>query len=254
MRIKMKITDYSKIAGNYDKNKVRYDIPKDNMIEELYNLNSECFTVLDLSCGTGNYLNRQIIEYPISKYSIKWIGIDKSEAMIKKAQYKNLDADLIIADAINIPLKNNSVNYIKNRFAFHHYVEKEKALKEIYRVLKQNGKVSIENLNHEYMRYSWVYKYFPSAIELDNERFPGIYDYYKLFENSGFSINMNIKVVIKKFKYKDIIEEVKNRDMSQLHIIMEEEYINGLRAIEEDSQSNENIIGDVAITEIYGEK
>jgi ubiquinone/menaquinone biosynthesis C-methylase UbiE len=168
----MKVTNYAKVAGNYDKNKARSDLTKDDIIGELYKFNNVDFSVLDLSCGTGNYLKRQIMEYPTSEYKIKWIGIDKSEDMIKKAKNKYIDAELIIADVINMPLENDSVNYIKNRFAFHHYVEKEKAVKEMYRILKQNGKLSIENLNHEYMRYSWVYKYFPSSIELDNERFP----------------------------------------------------------------------------------
>jgi ubiquinone/menaquinone biosynthesis C-methylase UbiE len=74
----MRITDYSKVAGNYDKNKVRHDIPKDELIENLYKTDSANFTVLDLSCGTGNYLKRQIMEYPLSRYKIKWIGVDKS--------------------------------------------------------------------------------------------------------------------------------------------------------------------------------
>jgi ubiquinone/menaquinone biosynthesis C-methylase UbiE len=250
----MKTTDYSKIAENYDKNKVRYDILRDGIIEELYDLDGIDFTVLDLSCGTGNYLERQTTEYPTSRYKIKWVGVDKSEDMIKKAQHKNLNADLIIADVINIPLESNSVNYIKNRFAFHHYVDKERSVQEMYRILKRNGKLSIENLNHEYMKYSWVYKYFPASLELDNERFPKSYEYYTLLESNGFDIDVRIKVFIKKFKYKDIIEETKNRDMSQLQIITEEEYIHGLRRMEEDSKNNETIIGDVAFTEIYGKK
>jgi ubiquinone/menaquinone biosynthesis C-methylase UbiE len=147
------------------------------------------------------------------------------------------------------------VDYIKSRFAFHHCTEKEKAVKEMHRILKPNGKLSIENLNHEYMRYSWVYKYFPSSVGLDNERFPEMHGYYKLLENNGFKIiDINIKVVVKKFNYKDIIEEVKNRDMSQLRIITEEEYMRGLNEMEGDSKNNENIIGDLAIIKIYGEK
>jgi hypothetical protein len=42
--------------------------------------------------------------------------------------------------------------------------------------------------------------------------------------------------------------------MSQLQIITEEDYLNGLNKMEEDGGKNENIIGDLAITEIYGEK
>jgi ubiquinone/menaquinone biosynthesis C-methylase UbiE len=105
----MKITDYSKVAENYDRNKVRYDISKDETIETLYNINNTDFTVLDLSCGTGNYLKRQIAAYPLPNYKINWIGIDKSEDMVK--------------------------------------LEKEKVVKEIYRVLKSKGVLSI--LNYE---------------------------------------------------------------------------------------------------------
>jgi ubiquinone/menaquinone biosynthesis C-methylase UbiE len=250
----VKTTDYSKIAGNYDKNKVRHDIPRDENIGNLYKITTFDFTVLDLSCGTGNYLKKQIMEYPVSQYKINWIGIDKSEEMIKKAEEKGLGAKLISADAADMPLENSSIDYIKNRFAFHHYAAKEKAVREMHRILKQTGKISVENLNHEYMRYSWVYKYFPGSIKLDNERFPKIFDYYRLFENNGFNINMNIKVVIKKFKYKDIIEETKNRDMSQLQIITEEEYEKGLTEMERDGKTNDTIMGDIAFTEIYGEK
>jgi hypothetical protein len=104
------------------------------------------------------------------------------------------------------------------------------------------------------MRYSWVYKYFPASIELDNERFPTITELYKLLESNGFKITVNISIEVKKFKYTDIIEEVKNKDMSQLQIISEEEYEKGINKMEEDSKIHEYIIGDVAFTEIYGEK
>lgn len=250
----MKITDYSKVAENYDKNKLRHYIPKDETIGNLYKISNIDFTVLDLSCGTGNYLKRQITEYPFSEYKIKWIGMDKSKDMIKMAENKGLDADLIIGDVVDIPLKDNSVNYIKNRFAFHHYLKKEKAVREMNRILKQNGILSILNLNHEYMKHSWVYKYFPGSIKLDNERFPEITELYKLLENNGFEINVNIKVEVKKFKYKDIIEETRNKDMSQLQIITEKEYKEGLNRMEEESKTEEEIIGDIAFTEIYGEK
>jgi anthranilate phosphoribosyltransferase len=70
------------------------------------------------------------------------------------AREKNIDAKLLAGDVAYIPLENKYANYIKNRFAFHHYLDKEKAVKEIYRVLKAKGALSILNLNHEYMRYS----------------------------------------------------------------------------------------------------
>jgi ubiquinone/menaquinone biosynthesis C-methylase UbiE len=174
--------------------------------------------------------------------------------MIERAKTKNIEADLIIGDVSNIPLKDRSVNYIKNRFAFHHYIDKKKAVKEMYRILKNGGVLSLVNLNHEYMKYSWVYKYFPKSVELDNERFIKTIDLYKLFERNGFKIKMEIKLEVKKFKYKEIIKETKNRDMSQLQIISNEEYNNGLNKMEEDNRTNEYIMGDIATTEMFCEK
>lgn len=59
----MKETDYSEIASRYDGNELRHDISRDANIERLYSINSGSLTVLDLACGTGNYLVKQTAEY-----------------------------------------------------------------------------------------------------------------------------------------------------------------------------------------------
>jgi hypothetical protein len=104
------------------------------------------------------------------------------------------------------------------------------------------------------MNYSWVYRYFPTSIALDNERFPKITELYTWLEDAGFKINIRVNIDVKKFKFTEMIEEVKNKDMSQLQIISETEYKNGLGKMEEDSKGNDHIIGDMAFTEVYAEK
>lgn len=60
----MKTTDYSKIAAKYDDNKLRHYIEKDINIGNICKKNSnQQISVLDLACGTGNYLVKQISEY-----------------------------------------------------------------------------------------------------------------------------------------------------------------------------------------------
>jgi ubiquinone/menaquinone biosynthesis C-methylase UbiE len=174
--------------------------------------------------------------------------------MIKKAREKGINAKLIVGDAAGMPLEDRAVNYIKNRFAFHHYVEKEKAVGEMYRVLKPHGILSMLNLNHEYMNYSWVYKYFPASVELDKDRFPKAIELYKWLESIGFKVSISVKVDVKKFKYRDIIAETKNKDMSQLQIITEDEYRRGLEKMEEDGRTHECIMGDIALTEVCAKK
>ena len=67
-------TDYAKISRMYDQNKDRLNIEKDTVIEELLQTNST-IRVLDLACGTGNYLKKQIEVYQ-DQANIEWYGVD----------------------------------------------------------------------------------------------------------------------------------------------------------------------------------
>jgi ubiquinone/menaquinone biosynthesis C-methylase UbiE len=237
-------TDYSKIADRYDNNKLRHDIPKDDLINDIYLGNNKSISILDLACGTGNYIETQQKYY--SNFDIKWYGLDLSQDMLNKANEKNLKAKLILGDVTNLPFANETFDYIKLRFAFHHFQNKERALAEMKRVLKYNGILSIHNLCHDYMKSSWVYKYFPSSIEVDKDRFVDTKDLYKMLSDYEFAIDAKVEVIIKKYLYKEIISEVKNKDMSQLNIISDIEYYRGLNDIINDSGANDYIIGDIA--------
>ena len=249
----MKKTDYSKIAPKYDDNKIRHSVEKDQNIAELIARgDGGSFTVLDLACGTGNYLVRQTEEY--KDLNIKWIGIDKSPDMLEVARQKNLDAELMVGDACDIPLEDESVDYIKIRFAFHHFDDKIKALKEVRRVLKPEGSVSIYNINNDYMRHYWVYKYYPQIEKLDGERFPKSIDIFKWLDDLHFETQAAVHTFIKKFYYADILDEVRNRDMSQLHLISDEEYQDGMDRIIADSKDKEYLVGDVSFVDFLGKK
>ncbi len=249
----MKTTDYSKIASKYDDNKIRHYIEKDINIERILKTNNnKQIIVLDLACGTGNYLAKQIAEY--KDHQIKWLGIDKSPDMLYVAKQKQLTAELLLGDACQIPLDDKSIDYIKIRFAFHHFIDKKKVLQEIYRILKFNGEVSIYNINHDYMQHSWVYKYYTQVEQIDKDRFPNTIDLYKWLIESGFEPQASINTIIKKFYYKDIIEDAQNRDMSQLNLISDEEYQLGLKKIIADSNTTEYLVSDIAFMDILAKK
>ncbi len=241
----MKKTDYSKIAERYDNNELRHNIPEDPLVEKLYELNKQNIKILDLACGTGNYLQKQLEYY--RGYNIRWFGIDLSEEMLKKAKVKKLKAELIKGDALNLPFEDNFFDYIKLRFAYHHFADKTRAIDEIYRVLKTGGILSIVNLSHDYMNNSWVYRYFPGAIKIDKERFPSSEELYSKLDDRGFDVKAEINVTIKQFSYKEILKEANNRDMSQLSLISESEYEKGLNKIESDSKKNDSFTGDFAL-------
>lgn len=245
-------TDYSKIADRYDKNEIRHRIPKDKLIEKLYKQNNNSLDVLDLACGTGNFIEEQMKYY--RNYNIHWYGIDLSKEMLQKARRKNLPAEFIHGDAHDLPFHQATFDYIKVRLAIHHFDDKNKVVKEISRVLKKNGVLSIFNISHDYMKRSWVYNYFPASIDIDKERFPATHHLYKLLVSNGFQVTARVSVFIKEFSYKDMIQEVRNRDMSQLNLISEQEYKTGLDRLLLDSKEKEIYTGDIALLDFTCKK
>ncbi len=102
--------------------------------------------VLDVGCGTGYML--LLLSKKITTGRI--VGVDLSSAMIAQAiqkinNYPNIE--LRQAEVEKIPYANNSFNYIFSTEAFHHFPEPEKALQEMKRVLKEEGKIIIADIN-----------------------------------------------------------------------------------------------------------
>ena len=92
-------------------------------------------TVLDLACGTGNYLLIQQKYY--EGKNIRWIGIDLSLDMLNIAKGKNLTAEFINSNAESFSLEDETADLVVCNFAFHHFENKQKCLERIYAALKK---------------------------------------------------------------------------------------------------------------------
>lgn len=69
-------------------------------------------------------------------------GSNKREGFLGVDLVKTAATD-VVADATNLPFKDNCVDYVYSRRCIQHIKDDVKALKEIYRVLKVNGKVQL---------------------------------------------------------------------------------------------------------------
>jgi len=100
------------------------------------------YNVLDIGSGTGVLLPFLIAELGGEG---KIVAIDFSAEMLSQAQAKNFPPIVRFAqaDVLAIPLDDNSVDLAICNSAFPHFDEKARALKEIARVLRTNGRLVI---------------------------------------------------------------------------------------------------------------
>lgn len=99
-------------------------------------------TVLDVGTGPGHLL----IEIAIRNLSLEVVGMDVSRDMIKIARANAWETDaknvqLLVGDAAEIGMQNESVDLAVATLSFHHWSNPAKALEELYRVLKSGGEV-----------------------------------------------------------------------------------------------------------------
>jgi ubiquinone/menaquinone biosynthesis C-methylase UbiE len=117
----------------------------------------ENLNVLEIGCGTGNG-SKLIKKYFNPK---KITSIDLDEKMIKIANKKNKDRIIKFqqADAEKLPFKNHEFDAVFEFTVLHHVTDWEKALKEIFRVLKPGGYFVIEDLSIETFKTFFGYFY-----------------------------------------------------------------------------------------------
>jgi demethylmenaquinone methyltransferase/2-methoxy-6-polyprenyl-1,4-benzoquinol methylase len=102
-------------------------------------------TVIDLCCGTGDFLYLLGLQYG---RSIRVAGIDFAGQMLHAAE-KRLHTEhaptllFCQADALCLPVRDNSVSAITIGFGIRNIVDKEKVFAEILRVLAPQGKLVI---------------------------------------------------------------------------------------------------------------
>jgi len=101
--------------------------------------------LLDAGCGGGFFLKE-------AEKFIDCYGIDFSLAALKQAK-ENSDAKLVLGSVSRLPFKSGSFEFVACLGSLEHFIELEKALSEMKRVLKKNGKINIYVPNSEFILF-----------------------------------------------------------------------------------------------------
>ena len=100
--------------------------------------------ILDLGCGNGRLY--QLFE----KNQVNYTGVDQSEKLIQIAKGSVPQGNFFISDMCEVPFEDNEFDIVYAIASFHHLPNKDariKCLKEIKRVLKNDGMFIMTNWN-----------------------------------------------------------------------------------------------------------
>jgi len=125
---------FNQIAQNYDVNNNLisfglHKIIKKNVINS-FKFSGDC---LDLCTGTGD------IAELLKKQNCNVVGLDFSKNMLEIARKKHSDIKFIEGDCTSLPFDNNTFDNVTISFGLRNIENYDKALDEIYRVLKPDG-------------------------------------------------------------------------------------------------------------------
>lgn len=153
--------------------------------------------VIDLCCGTGDL--SEIIKKTSPHACIT--GIDFSEKMLSVAKEKYTDICFMQGDVTNLPYADNSFDFAVMGFGLRNILNAEKAVEEVYRILKPNGKFLHLDFGRKNFASRVYDKMTPLLIKLFTENtqaysylikskqeFPTPKDLIKDFESKGFKL------------------------------------------------------------------
>jgi ubiquinone/menaquinone biosynthesis C-methylase UbiE len=133
------------------------------------------FVAADLGCGSGFFT------IPLSKKVRKVYGIDVQEKMlefleekIRKLRIRNIEP--LLSTGNEIPLENNSIDFLISMNTLHEFDDKERMVEEIRRVLKQERSILIADFKKEETGFGP-----PVTVRLSKQQA------LTLFENGGFT-------------------------------------------------------------------
>jgi|SRR3989344_782822 len=140
--------------------------------------NTNPSTLIDISCGTGEFLKELTKQKP--KYTL--YGVDITQGMIDQAKQKlSSSVHLSLADVHHLPFKDYYFDYVTNTEAFHHFENQSRALQEMARITKKNGKIIVVDINFFFRSIHNLFeKLEPGCVKVNSKK-----EMRQLFEDVG---------------------------------------------------------------------
>jgi ubiquinone/menaquinone biosynthesis C-methylase UbiE len=230
--------DYNRLAEMYGRHRRLHPYVLEALIEQ--GRVSEGSRVLEIGCGTGNYLKAVAEET-----GAICTGVDPSREMLRRARAvtgwpkdrrdaaERPEVTFIEGRAEDLPLSDRQFDLVYSVDVIHHVEDRDTAGREMARVLKPGGAAMVVTESEDDLRNRTPQvTYFPETIAVELERYPAIEVVEAELREAGLEIGAEVAVSMP--QEVDDIAPYRDRAFSSLHLIPEEAFRAGLERMRKD--------------------
>ncbi len=187
--------------------------------------------LLDVGCGTGRFA-----AFVAHRTGARVWGVDPSSDMLAQARARGVPgAGWKQAPAEHLPFKDGWFDAVHAHLVLHLVDDLEAAIAEMVRVATGGGRVCAVSFRPEHFERFHLNPYFPSVRPVDLARFPEPARIGALLSQAGLTA-VAVTPVTQRLELEpgQLLERVRGRYISTLHLIPDDEYRTGLARLEHD--------------------
>lgn len=139
--------------------------------------------ILDVGCGTGEFLSR--LSDHADEFALHGVDLCSEMLDIASSKFKDKDVNLRVGDVEKLPYEKEKFDIITCSHSFHHYPDQKKAVSEMYRALKPNGKLMIIDCSKDSFRGRITLGFYDKFVEKGTYHMPAK-ELQGLFNAAGF--------------------------------------------------------------------
>jgi SAM-dependent methyltransferase len=223
--------DYQHLAESYDRHRALDPSIAQRWLDNAIRLMAlpRGGRILDLGCGTGRLL------HPLSAQGFWVVGIDASNAMLRRLLAKGGRARVVRANLSLLPFRDRTFDGGIASFVLHHVDDWRRALAEASRVCRGLAVITSDMTLH---RDDILYRAFPRILEIDSERFPALGELRAHMESMGFQ-GMEVRGLDgpRSLSREQFLKAVGDRYISTCSLLSEGEFRRGLDRLQKELEA-----------------
>ncbi|NAS21117.1 methyltransferase domain-containing protein [Herbidospora sp. NEAU-GS84] len=186
-------------------------------------------TGLDVGSGTGRFTPALAAEFgPV-------IGVDPSVRMREVAEEHSRHPDVryLAGSAEEMPVPSGSADYALMFLSWHHVQDKERAARELARVLRPGGRLLLRANFSDHHPRPWWLEHFSRGFEIDAALFQPLHEVIRTFTSAGWRVaSFGTVVQPSSGTRQEVLERLRLRTLSFFAQLSPEELEEGFRRLE----------------------